>query len=311
MAVAIVDGPLGLFDPDTRDKASLSKVLKLAMFGQSEFPTGVALAAGGSTLTAAQQLKRKQVRTAQMMLSRSFGRRAADFTARFTTSNADALANVFALSGASGQGVTFPAGSVRTISMILRSSNDADRWYQEVEQEVYGNDGTTPVLGDPRLINAFMLDADVYLQLGRTHLKSAQDGTEATTGMSSSGFTTAALTNGTATLTTPPGRAARVIGVNFAADTYAAGTGCVPHVAILDGDGSARIDVAAADDGLADTTPGTGVLDVAIELWPEPQVKLALSTTTVQVHANCSRNDIFTHQVEVFIGPARVIPLGV
>lgn len=308
MAVTLTESASGLFDADTRDKTSLDKILKLAMFGQSKFPKGTALA--GGTAATDILLKEKQIRTAKTMVARAAGRPAADFRARFTTSNADALANVFALNGTLGKGVTFPAGSIRTVTLTMRTSNDADRWLQTVEQEVYGNDGTTPVLGDARLMMACMLVGSTYNQLGRTHLKAAQDGTEATTGMSNSGFTTAALTNGTAVLTTPAARAARVIGVNFAADTYAATTGAVPHVAILDGDGSARIDVASPDDGLADTTPGTGVLDVAIELWPEPQVQLVLSSTTVQVHARASRNDVFTHELEVYIGPARVIPLG-
>ena len=305
MAISTINAATGLFDPYTRDKLSVAEVLKLALFGKPQFPKGTSLVDHSSSAAAADILDiKKQIRTAQVMCANFMGRRGVDFKGVFDTSNNDALASAFALSGTSGLGVTFPAATLRTITLRMISTNDADSFYQEVEQDVWGNDGTTPVLGDARLVKAFMLDAGVYQQMGRAHLRAAGDGTEKTDGTNSTGMAIAALTNGTAALTTPVARAVRCLGVNFASDTYDATKGCVPHVAILDGDGSARIDLGSADDGLVDTTPATGVLDVAVELFPPPQVKLALSTNDVQVHLNCSINDVFRHRIEVFVGPA-------
>lgn len=302
MAVSTIAAATGLFDPYTRDKLSISEVLKLALFSKPQFPTGTSLSAQSGSDAAADILQvRKETRTAQIMCAHLMGRRGVDFKGVYDTSNADALASAFVLGSL---GVTFPAATLRTIYLRMISTNNADSYYQEVEQDVWGNDGTTPVLGDARLVKAFMIDAGVYQQYGRAHLRSAQDGTEKTDGTNSTGMSIAALTNGTAALTTPVARAMRVLGVNFASDTYDATKGTVPHVAVADGDGSARIDLGSADDGLVDTTPAAGVIDVAVELFPPPQIKLVLNTAAVEVHINCSINDVFRHRIEAFIGPA-------
>ncbi len=303
MVLSVINPATGLFDPYTRDKEAIGTVLRLALFGKAGFPRGTSLVNPASSSAAATDLVniRKQVRTAQVMAAQLMGRRGVDFKGVFDTSNADALSSAFSLTGL---GVTFPAATLRTIRLNMVSSNDAETIYQEVEQDVWGNDGVTPKLGDARLNKAYKVLSGTYAAMGRVHLKTNEAGTEVTDGMNSSGLSIAGITNGTGVLTTPLARATRVIGSNYGADTYGATTGAVPHVAILDGDGSARIDVASPDDGLADTTPATGFLDVELELWPQAQVQLVLSAAIVQVHIRTTVADIYRHRAECYIGPA-------
>lgn len=101
MALTIVSGPTGLFDAPTRDQASLSKLLKLATFGQARFPTGTALASqSAATVTASLLLKDKQRVTAQNFLAKS-----PDFVVEANTTAAE-TATVIELIA---RGVTFPA----------------------------------------------------------------------------------------------------------------------------------------------------------------------------------------------------------
>lgn len=312
MAITILDGPSGLFDPYTRDKASLSRILKLAMFGQPKFPKGTALATqSGATVAADLVTKDKETRTAQTMLSKAMGRRAADFTARFTTGNADALASVFALSGSSGKGVTFPAGTVRTIQMVMRSANDADRWYQIVEQDVYGNDGTTPVLADQRLISAYGLDAAVFEQQGEVTLKTVV-AVEDTDGTSSTGIALAAFSSGAAALSFPPCRAADILGIAVSQNAYEAATSpaAASISALAPTSGTATLTAYVTGTGAATDPPAADLVHVQMRLWPLPQVALALATNDVQVHARSALNDVLTHELEVYVGTARVIALG-
>lgn len=303
MVLSNVSPFVGSFDPFTRDKLDIAGVLQLAMFGKPQFPSGTALVTQGGALFATEAAADKaRRRTAKVMLADLFGRRAADFRGTIDTSNADALASAVSLTT---KGVTFPIATLRTIKLRMVSTNDAESIYQEVEQDVWGNDGVTPKLGDARLVKAFKIASGTYAQMGRTHLKSAQDGTEQTDGMSNSGFTTAALTNGTAAIVVPAHRANRVIGVNYAADAYNAATGAVPHMALVAAAGSARIDVASPDDGLADTTPSAGVLDVELELWPVAQVQLVLNVNAVEVHARTTLADVYRHIIDILVGPAQ------
>ncbi len=302
MAVSVISPVSGLFDPATRDTLNLSTVLQLAIFPQPQFPKGVALATQGGSLFATEaQTQRAQRRTAKAMLAKMAGRRASDFVGTFDTSNADALASAFSLTT---KGVTFPAASLRTITLRMVSTNDAESIHQVVEQDVWGNNGTTPVLGDARLVEAYKIVSGVYVKMGRTHCATDVAGTERTDGMSNSGFTTAAATNGTGAMVVPAHRAVRVIGAHYAADTYNAATGCVAHISTIAAAGTARLDVAAADDGLADTTPGAGRLDVALELWPVAQCALVLNTNAVEVHIRTTLADIYRHKLEAYIGPA-------
>jgi hypothetical protein len=304
MAVSVISPVNGLFDPKTRDKSNVGEVLKLALFGKPQFPKGTALSTQDGDTVAADILRiQKEVRTAKVMLANLMGRRGADFSGTFDTSNADALASAFSLTG---KGVTFPAATLRTIRLRMVSTNNADSFYQEVEQDVWGNDGVTPVLGDARLVKAFMVDAGVYQQMGRAHLKTTEAGVESTDGMNSTGLSVAGLTAGTGVLTTPVARAVKVIGAHYGlTGAYDAGaTGIEPHIQAFDGDGSARIDMARPDTGAVSTAPAAGFLDVELELWPISQCQLVLNSTAVEVHIRTTVADIFRHKLEAYIGPA-------
>lgn len=288
MAVTVVS-KTGLFDPDTRDKASIARVLGLATYG---------------TGTRAQRV------TARAMLARSMGRRGSDFQVHATTSNNDALAAALVLSGTTSEGVTFPANTVRTVRMEMLSTNDEDRIFQVIEQDVLG--GTTPVLGDPKLVDAYIMDDGVYAKLGRVHLQANAAMTEVTDGMSNSGIAGGALSSSVSAITFPPSRALRIIGSSIAQDTSAAGTGAYAKVIDALGDaGSGTFDLqhTALDDGAAADAP-TGQVDLAIELWPQAQIELALNTNDVEVHIRTTLSDVFSHRFDVEIGPAREAALS-
>lgn len=282
MAITITSGPSGTFDPTTRDQATFTQKLRYA---------------DGSTGTAVQRV------TAQNELEGK-----PDFKAGFTTSDNAALANAMKLSGSSSRGVTFPAATIRTIKMVMRSSNDADTFYQEVEQDVWGNDGTTPVLGAARLIRAFMLDAGVYKQMGDVYVNSVVDVEGAD---SSPGTTLAAYSSGYA-LAFPPSRVAIVKGVHVSQDAYqeatSAGHATIEALSASAGTGNVESYVTGA--GTATAVAAADLLQISLLLWPPAQVALALNSTAVEVHARTTISDVFTHSLEVSVSRALSVALG-
>jgi len=284
MTIALISGPSGVFDPTTRDNTSFFQKLRYA---------------DGSTGTAAQRV------TAQNELEKK-----SDFKVGFTTSNNDALANCMKLSGTSSRGVTFPAATVRTVTMVMRSSNDADTFYQEVEQDVWGNDGVTPVLGNARLKRAFMLDAGVYKEMGEVHYASSEAMAEATDGTNSPGLAGGALSSSNSAFTFPPARAIQLIGTAISQDTFAAATGGELRVSTLSASaGTAVLNQIAGDDGAAADAPA-GTVHAHMVLWPPAQVALVLNSTAVEVHARTTISDVFTHSLEVTVGKAIGVALG-
>jgi hypothetical protein len=284
MAVTVTSGPIGAFDPYTRDHSSFLQKLRYA---------------DGSAGTTAQRA------TAQAELE---GR--PDFKASFTTSDNAALANCMKLSGASSRGVTFPAATLRTIRMKLVSSNDADTYAQIVEQDVWGSDGTTPVLGDQRLVKAYMLDAGVYKQMGEVHLATSEAMAEVTDGTNSSGLAGGALSSSNSTFTFPPARAVQLIGALISQDTFAAATGGELRVSAVDeAAGTATLNQIAGDDGAAADAPA-GSAHAHLVLWPPAQCALVLNSNDVEVHARTTLSDVFTHSLRVWIGKAEDNALG-
>lgn len=282
MAITITSAATGLFDPTTRDQATFMQKLRYA---------------DGSTGTAAQRV------TAQNELGGL-----PDFKVSFTSPDNAALSNVMKLSGASSRGVTFPAATIRTITMVMRSSNDADTFYQEVEQDVWGNDGTTPVLGATRLKKAFMLDAGVYKEMGDVYVNSVVDveGSE-----SSPGTALAAYSTGYA-LTFPPSRVAIVKGLHVSQDAYenatSPGHGTIEAFSASAGTGNVETYVTGA--GTATAVAAADLLQISMLLWPLAQVALALNSTAVEVHARTTLSDVFTHSLEVTVSKAIGVALG-
>lgn len=276
----------GLFDPDTRDKASVARVIALATYG------------GGT---------KSQRKTARSMLAESMGRRGADFRVKATTSTVDSLTQVLDLTD---EGVTFPASTHRKVRIVCRSQQPSgvtgDAWVQEIEQDVWGNDGTTPVLGDAKLVDAFICDAGSYKKLGRVHLQCDETGVE--TALTNTGTSQATVVAGTGNLTVPPCRAIKVIGAHYSPDTQAAAEGCVAIVEALEGNsgGAAganfQVSLVDASAGAADT-PDTGQLDIELELWPAVQTELVLNSAAVEVHLGGGvASSTLTHELEVFVG---------
>lgn len=284
MAITGNSGLRGLFDPYTRDQASVVRRIAMAVLGAGT--------------------------DAQRQTARAELQESPDFTARFSTSNADALATIGTLSGAVSEGVTFPAGTLRTIKMTMRSSNDADTFYQELEQDVYGNDGTTPVLGNVRLKRALMLDAGVYKEMGEVHYAATEAMVEATDGTNSPGLAGAALSSSNSAFTFPPARAAQLIGTVISQDTFAAATGGELRISTLNlAAGTAVMNQIAGDDGAAADAPA-GTVHAHLVLWPLAQVALVLSTNDVQVHARTTLADVFLHDLEITIGKAKKITMS-
>ena len=282
MAVAVTSGPRGLFDPYTRDQSGLPGKIAKAVLG------------AGSA--------------AQRATARAELFKQPDFTVEFTTSDDDALENVMKLSGTSSRGVTFPADTVRTITMLMRSSNDADTFFQEIEQDVFGDDGTTPVLGNARIKRAFMLDAGVYKAMGDIQVNGVVDveGSE-----SSPGTALAAYSNGYA-LTFPPSRVAIVKGIHISQDAYelsaSAGHGTIEALSATNGTGNLETYVTGA--GTATAVAAADLIQISMQLWPKAQVALVLNSTAVEVHARTTIADVFTHDLQVFVGKAISVALG-
>src|SRR6187399_1960953 len=140
MALTLSSPVVGMFDPTTRDQASMARKLALAVLGAG---------------TAAQ----RQTARAELL-------QRPDFVATARTTDNTAASEVIDLTD---EGVTFPAATVRKIRFRSRTRNGADSFHQEWEQYVLG--GTTPVLlGSPRLINASASLNGVGKQYGRCRL---------------------------------------------------------------------------------------------------------------------------------------------
>ncbi len=301
MAVSVIDPAKGLFDPKTRDKASIKSVLNLALFGKARFPTGTSLATqAGATVAADLVQIDKELRTAQVMVAHMLGRRAADFRGTFDTSDNAALASAFSLTA---KGVTFPAATMRRIVLRMVSSNNADTIHQQVEQDVWGNDGVTPVLGEARLIKAHIVDAGVFKRLGIVNVDAvvAVESAQASPGTALAGYS-----SGAAALTFPPSRAVHVIGCGVSQDAYEIATSpaLASISAISASGGTAVFNATLSGTGVATDPPAADISYGTLELWPEAQIQLALNVTAVEVHIRTTLSDIFRHRVEVFVGPA-------
>ena len=282
MAVAVTSGPRGLFDPYTRDQSGLPGKIAKAVLG------------AGSA--------------AQRATARAELFNQPDFTVEFSTDDADALSNCLKLSGTSSRGVTFPADTVRTIRMLMRSSNDADTFFQELEQDVYGDDGVTPVLGNVRLKRAFMLDAGVYKQMGDIVINSvvAVEGDE-----SAPGSALAAYSSGYA-LTFPPSRVAIVKGIHVSQDTFEATTsaGHASIEALSASAGTGNVESYLTGAGTSVAIAAADLLQISMQLWPLAQAALVLNSTAVEVHARTTLADAFVHDLNVWVGKAISVALG-
>lgn len=278
MALTVPIGPLGNFDPYTRDQ--------LALFNRGR------LALGLESGTAAQEA------TARAEL---WGR--PDFTARANTTDNSAASQVIDLTD---EGVTFGSQKFRRIRFSSRARSDNDQWFQTWEQLVWGDDGTTPKLvGDARLIHAGGVIAGAEVAYGNCHVQATYSGDTATAvaANSSAGSSLGNNSTNTITLTHPISRASPkwVSGINASADVATATEAL--HVGAITAT-TTTFSIFCAD--LA--TPGAdgfdddGTLDVDFYILPPPSIALAMNSNNVEVHVGHDATDVLDHDIEVFVG---------
>ena len=104
----------------------------------------------------------------------------------------------------------------------------------------------------------------------------------------------------------PPARALRVIGTHISQDASGATTGAYAKLIDVEGDASTgTFDLQQTALDAADPVDApAGQVDVAIELWPPSQIELVLNSNAVEVHLHSAINDVFEHNLGIFLGPA-------
>lgn len=217
------------------------------------------------------------------------------------------------------EGVLFPANSVRTIRGRSYCSTDNDHYWYEWEQEVFGNDGTTPVLGDQRILDGGGEENGTAVAYGDVHFR-ATLGTPATPNVdfASAGLAIAAITSGAADFTVPPNRLCLVKNAMMAGaigTASAQASKVTVNVANLDGAGSGTDAVQFWDNtssaDIVATNPAADAntfIDLAFEMWPAHNHRLVLNSTAVEVQCtavDAIADDDLRHRVEIFVGPVR------
>jgi hypothetical protein len=225
-------------------------------------------------------------------------------------------------------GLTFPAKSFRTIFFRSTAVNGADTWRQDWEQEVWGNDGTTPkLMGSPRLISARGQINGTVVQYGVCHAVANFDssdtaivtvvGTSDATG-STAGSSIGSISTNTATLTHPIARnnsttntvGRRVLGVNASADVATATEQILATVFPVN---ATTMSIFTADTATptADGFDDDGRLEVSFFILPPPSIALVMSSNAVQVHVGYDATDNVYHRVEVWAKRADIHLLAI
>lgn len=287
MALTIVSPVTGLFDPYTRDKASvLTRVAR-------------AIVRAGTDA---------QVQTAR---NEMMGK--ADFKVRAKTTDNTAASEVIDLTT---EGVTFPAGTIRKIRFRSFASTDNDQWLQEWEQYVLG--GTTPkLLGSPRLLNAVGNINGTAVQYGTCHAAANFDssdtaittdvGSSSVSASSTAGSSIGNIATNTAVLTHPIARATgkRVLGINASSDVATASESLLGSV--FPANSTTMSIFTIAPDAAAPAADGfddDGRLEVEFYILPPPSVALVLTSNNVEIHCGHDATDDVYHNVSVFVGAA-------
>lgn len=232
------------------------------------------------------------------------------FTARAKTTDNAAASEVVDLTD---RGVTFPAGSFRTIRFKSHAVSDNDSYVQVWEQVVWGNDGTTPkLLGSPRLINAYGEINGTVVQWGDCHAAANFDssdtaittavGTSDVATSSTAGSSIGSIATNTATLTHPISRAGgkRIRGVNASADVATASEQILASVFPVN---STTMSIFTADTATpsADGFDDDGRLEVSFYILPPPSIALVMNSNNVEVHCGHDATDDIYHELEIFV----------
>jgi hypothetical protein len=280
MALTIVSGPTSNFNAYTRDNAPFWNQLAFAFLGVG---------------TAAQRA------TAQAWLLRK-----PDIKARAKTTDNSAASEVIDLTD---RGVTFAAGTFRRIRFTSHAVTDNDSFFQEWEQIVWGNDGTTPkLLGTARLLHASGEINGTVARYGHVKYHGTTSGATVTDGTDSdSGLSLGNFSSGVATLTVPISRSTATMRVEAAHWSEDAGTiGDIRTVQVRAATTTTfTVNVATTNGTEAVADPaGVNNVDIALFLPPPPSVALVMNSTHLELHCGYNATDDVYHDVEVFVGPA-------
>lgn len=295
MALSIVSGPIGDFDPHTRDEAGMATIIARAVFGASS---------GTSTSRqAARQTARAQ------LLNRP------DFKVTVKTTDNTAASQAIDLTD---NGVTFPASTIRTVRFKSVAVNGTDTFSQEWEQDVWGNDGVTPkLLGAARLLHAEGEVAGTAVKYGRLNYHGTAATATVTDGADNDGLTLGNFSSGVATLTGPVARnnstAMRVVAAHFSEDAGTIGDFRAIQVrAATASAGTFTVNTATISGGSeAVSSPnGTVNIDIAVFVLPPPEVKIVANSNNIEIHASYNTTDNVYHQIEVSVGKAEVRTLA-
>jgi len=220
-------------------------------------------------------------------------------------------------------GLTFPAKSFRTIFFRSTAVNGTDTWRQDWEQEVWGNDGTTPkLMGSPRLISARGQINGTVVQYGNCHAAVNFDssdtaittdvGSSSVSASSSAGSSIGSISTNTAVLTHPIARATgkKINGVNASADVA---TATETLLATVFPANSTTMSIFTADTATpsADGFDDDGRLEVDFFILPPPSIALVMSSNNVQVHVGYDATDNVYHRVEVWAKRADIHLLAI
>jgi len=278
----------GDFDPYTRDQASRFRLLALGFLGVG---------------TAAERA------TAQAYLTKSPDF-AAEVQATTDTSNLQAV-------DLTDEGVTFPARTIREITLKSWCLTDNDTYYYETTESVLG--GTTPVLLGQKIISGWAEEAGVPSEYGRVHFAATITAlTTITTIFASKGYALGDIASGKADLNVPPNRLLLCKQATLDASVVsvtAAGVQVGIDYTNLDGLGAGTGGVVfyeqfTTTDVLTDDPKLATRLDLAFEVWPAFNHRLVMNSNNVEVQVTGHDNigdDNLKHYVEVYVGPARAI----
>jgi len=214
-------------------------------------------------------------------------------------------------------GLTFPAKCFRRLFVRSTAVNGADSWTQELEQVVWGNDGTTPVLlGTPRLITSVGEIAATAVKYGNVEYHGTTSGATVTNGTDvDTGLSLGNFSSGVATLTVPLCRntstAMRVRTAHLSEDAGTIGDTRVVQVRAATTT-TFTVNVATQNGTEALTDPnGVNNIDIGVTLLPPPSIAFVMSTNNVQVHVGYNATDNVYHRVEVWATRADIHLLAV
>lgn len=280
MALSIVTGPTSSFNPYTRDNAPFWQQLAYALLGVGT--------------------------TAQRATAQAWLLRKPDVKVRVKTTDNTAASKAVDLTA---RGITFPAGCFRRMRFRSFATTDNDSWFQEWEQVVWGNDGTTPkLLGTARLLHASGEINGTVARYGHVKYHGTTSGATVTDGTDSdSSLSLGNFSSGVATLTVPISRSTatmRVEAAHFSEDAGTIGDTRVAQVrAATTTTFTVNVSTQNGTEALTDPN-GTNNIDIALFLPPPPSIALVMNSNSLECHAGYNATDDVYHDIEVDVGPA-------